>query len=380
LRFHMPHPTFDQFIAEHSTSINRIINHHLWNKRPEDREDVKQEILLQIWNAWPAMDWKKHPAGLALKIAKRKAMDWVAYHRHPRRSAFKLISDEDSFNLSQESWAQKEYLNTKRAREEQPVVFQDWVYDLDECDIRLIELAVAIVNANGTKKCYPDFMGAWLPKGLGRQAIVRWAKRLDNMKNGERLSDVRNVHVTPEKIRLLKWCKRFMPHVISEIESGKMPRTMDPSYMVAEASVWHHRTHMLYRKRERHPKWTGSKRTHVLGIYPDWIRDGNWRDPQTAFRICRWIRQRWSMIQRDVEEYGWKTWAEIRRRKKNKRSVEWSAENPDHIRESCLRRKAARNKASREWNRRNREFCRFSHRRWVERKRADASSGLSSSS
>ena len=76
---------FDALLARHRGIVFKVVNSY--RRRPEDRDDLAQDIAVQLWRAWPSYDpsrsfstWMYRIAlNVALSSLRRRGDDEVAF-------------------------------------------------------------------------------------------------------------------------------------------------------------------------------------------------------------------------------------------------------------------------------------------------------------
>ncbi len=74
---------FEALLQEHRRIIFKTVNTYCW--RPEDRDDLAQEISAQLWRAWPKYDSSRPFATWMYRIALNVAISFVRREVQHRR-------------------------------------------------------------------------------------------------------------------------------------------------------------------------------------------------------------------------------------------------------------------------------------------------------
>lgn len=82
-----PHP-FIELIERHNAAIERVCRSFC--SLPEDREDLKQEILVHLWQGWKGYRPEHKPITWLYRVALNTAISW---RRHQRRQVETLPLD-----------------------------------------------------------------------------------------------------------------------------------------------------------------------------------------------------------------------------------------------------------------------------------------------
>jgi RNA polymerase sigma-70 factor (ECF subfamily) len=76
-------PGFEALLHEHRFIIFKTVNTYCW--RPDDRDDLAQEIAGQLWRAWPRYDPRRPFATWMYRIALNVAISYVRREVQHRR-------------------------------------------------------------------------------------------------------------------------------------------------------------------------------------------------------------------------------------------------------------------------------------------------------
>jgi RNA polymerase sigma factor (sigma-70 family) len=74
---------FEALLHEHRAIVFKTVNTYCW--RPEDREDLAQEIAAQLWRAWPKYDSSRIFTTWMYRIALNVAISFVRREVRHRR-------------------------------------------------------------------------------------------------------------------------------------------------------------------------------------------------------------------------------------------------------------------------------------------------------
>jgi RNA polymerase sigma factor (sigma-70 family) len=74
---------FEALLQEHRAIVFKTVNTYCW--RPEDRDDLAQEIAVQIWKAWPKYDPSRSFTTWMYRIALNVAISFVRREVQHRR-------------------------------------------------------------------------------------------------------------------------------------------------------------------------------------------------------------------------------------------------------------------------------------------------------
>ncbi len=99
------HP-FIELIERHSAAINRVCRSFC--SLPEDREDLRQEILLHLWQGWKRYRPEHKPITWLYRIALNTAISW-------RRQRGRQVDTVplDAFDLPEESMLREQSAHLK---------------------------------------------------------------------------------------------------------------------------------------------------------------------------------------------------------------------------------------------------------------------------
>jgi DNA-directed RNA polymerase specialized sigma24 family protein len=378
-----PKPSFDEFIRSIDYKVNAIVGSRVRWLRPQDKEDVKQEILMHIWKKWPTFNWDNNPEGLAIIIAFNVCTTiGKSLLLHQRKSGHKDM-DDITLGIVEEESSKREWLATKRSREAPPPQHRPWIDLLLEEDKALCDMAQAIARSGNCRTRanpgYKFWMEAWMPASWdAKRVIYHWQHRIDNArvrfeseKEYER-DEPRNER-SAERLQLLEWTRHHLPNTIRKIESGALPG-LRKHLAKGEIKEWRNRLYELSPYTRRGPKGKKMGRTHKAELLvPDWVfKAGN------EWRACGWFRRCWRHIEKSIREFGWLPWAERQLKLQSARSMEWQCANADKVKARLRRPEVIerRRTAARNWNRAHPEACSLAHKRWFEKLKSDASSGL----
>lgn len=84
-------PGFEALLHEHRLIIFKTVNTYCW--RPEDRDDLAQEISGQLWRAWPRYDPRRPFGTWMYRIALNVAISFVRREVQHRR-VFTALEEE----------------------------------------------------------------------------------------------------------------------------------------------------------------------------------------------------------------------------------------------------------------------------------------------
>jgi RNA polymerase sigma factor (sigma-70 family) len=88
---------FETLLQAHRAIVFRTVNTYCW--RPEDRDDLTQEIAVQLWKAWPKYDPSRTFTTWMYRIALNVAISYVRKEVRERR-VFAPLEEEVNEALS----------------------------------------------------------------------------------------------------------------------------------------------------------------------------------------------------------------------------------------------------------------------------------------
>ncbi len=102
----MPQKGEDKFIAMLSAEKRRILRFsHIYAHAAEDREDLFQEIIFQLWKSWPSFKGNSAVSSWIYKIALRVAIRFSTNNRKRRQPQVTLHGIQQEFINQEESQA-----------------------------------------------------------------------------------------------------------------------------------------------------------------------------------------------------------------------------------------------------------------------------------
>jgi RNA polymerase sigma-70 factor (ECF subfamily) len=90
------HARFQQLLESHRGIVFKIVHSYAWD--PDDRDDLAQEILAQLWRAWPGYDPARTFSTWMYRIALNVAISHVRSASQHRRHAVAL--DEQAHDVA----------------------------------------------------------------------------------------------------------------------------------------------------------------------------------------------------------------------------------------------------------------------------------------
>src|SRR3546814_20351390 len=82
------HQAFGELLQQHRGIVFKVAN--AYARSAEDRDDLAQEIAVQLWRAWPGYDPARRFSTWMYRIALNVALSFLRSHGHRRRHAVPL--------------------------------------------------------------------------------------------------------------------------------------------------------------------------------------------------------------------------------------------------------------------------------------------------
>jgi RNA polymerase sigma-70 factor (ECF subfamily) len=113
-----PANTFENLLERHRKIVFKVANSYAWN--PDDRDELAQDIALQLWRAFPGYDPQRRFSTWMYRIALNVAISYVRSHSH--RDGHHVPLDESLHDVADERGA--DCADDERVRTLQGVIAQ----------------------------------------------------------------------------------------------------------------------------------------------------------------------------------------------------------------------------------------------------------------
>lgn len=144
---------FESLIGTHQKLLYKVVNTYCYH--PEDRHDLMQEIIAQIWRAFPRYDQQRRFSTWMYRIALNVAISFV--RSHARRNRHLVPLDEDLHDLADSRATDHETDDQVRVLYRfidtlEPLNRALLLLYLEECGTREIAEVLGISESNVTTK------------------------------------------------------------------------------------------------------------------------------------------------------------------------------------------------------------------------------------
>ena len=82
---------FSDLLEQHYGIVGKVVGTYCWH--PDDRDELTQEVLAQLWRAFPRYDESKSFSTWMYRVALNVSISWV--RRHSLRQQHTVALDED---------------------------------------------------------------------------------------------------------------------------------------------------------------------------------------------------------------------------------------------------------------------------------------------